>query len=182
MNKRFFVIGITTLIIGIAFLTFNLQKTNKETNVLPAQTESVNETPVERLDIYPDEALTPGDVFDVTAEQICVKGYSSSVRDVSLSTKKLVYEEYGVSYPQPRGAYEVDHFIPLELGGSNDIRNLFLEPAEPRPGFHEKDVVENYLHSEVCKGREELQKAQEEIRTDWYKVYKRIPNPDNYKF
>ncbi len=182
MNKRFFIAGLSTLILGIVFLSFNLQRTNQELKVLPAQTEMPSSTPEPRLDIYPDEALTPGDVFDVTGEQVCVKGYSSSVRDVSLKTKKLVYEEYGVSYPQSKGAYEVDHFIPLELGGSNDIKNLFLEPAEPRPGFHEKDVVENYLHDEVCKSRETLEKAQEEIRIDWYKVYKRIPRPDDYKF
>ncbi len=74
--------------------------------------------------LYPNPVLTPGDVFDVDAATICVSGYSSSVRDVPLLEKKQVYVEYGVSYPQPTGAYEVDHFIPLEIGGSNDIKNL----------------------------------------------------------
>jgi len=77
--------------------------------------------------------------------------------------------------------YEVDHFIPLELGGSNDIKNLWLEPAEPKPGFHEKDIVENCLHYQVCFGNESLQKAQEEIRSDWYSVYQRIQNPEQFK-
>lgn len=171
-----------TLIIGIVFLVFNLQKTN-QSQVLPASTQlpTTSTAPIARLNIYPDESLTPGDIFDVTKDQICVKGYSSTVRNVTLTTKKLVYQEYNVSYPQPTGAYEVDHFIPLELGGSNDVKNLWLEPANPVPGFHEKDIVENYLHSEVCSGHEDLIKAQEEIRTDWYKVYQRIQNPNDYK-
>ena len=31
----------------------------------------------------------------------------------------------------------------LELGGSNDIKNLWPEAALPTPGFHEKDAVED---------------------------------------
>jgi hypothetical protein len=61
------------------------------------------------------------------------------------------------------GAYEVDHLVSLELGGSNGIANLWPEAAEPRPGFHEKDRYENYLHAEVCAGRMPLQEAQRRI-------------------
>lgn len=126
-------------------------------------------------ELYPNSVLTPGDTFPaVTAEQLCTPGYSSSVRDVPISEKEQVYAEYGVSYPQPVGSYEVDHFIPLELGGSNSLKNLWLEPASPRPGFHEKDVVENYLHKQVCAGALSLTQAQNEIRIDWYQVYTQI--------
>ena len=45
----------------------------------------------------------------------------------------------------------------LELGGSNDIADLRPEPADPRPGFHKKDTVENRLHDEVCRGAVSLQ-------------------------
>jgi len=102
---------------------------------------------------------------------VCQPGYSSSVRSVSVTTKKEVYAEYNLSYPQKSGAYEVDHFISLELGGSNDISNLWPEPALPVPGFHEKDKVENYLHDEVCSGKISLGEAQKEISNDWYAVY-----------
>ncbi len=121
---------------------------------------------------YPNVRLTPGDVFvGVTAKDVCVSGYSSSVRDVPIIVKRQVYEEYGVPYPQPTGSYELDHFIPLELGGSNDIKNLWPEPAEPAPGFHEKDEVENYLHQQVCAGNESLEQAQSEMKTDWVSIY-----------
>ena len=77
--------------------------------------------------LYPNLTLTPGAVLTTDASTICVPGYASSVRDVSTATKKQIYAEYGVSYSQPTGAYEVDHFIPLEIGGSNDIKNLWLD-------------------------------------------------------
>jgi hypothetical protein len=80
----------------------------------------------------------------------------------------------GISYPQPRGAYEVDHLIPLELGGDNTIANLWPEAADPVPGFHEKDKVENYLHRQVCSGAMGLTDAQRQIASDWLKVWKQI--------
>ena len=115
----------------------------------------------------PDPACTPGAIFpDATVDKICVPGYSSSVRNVSSSTKDAVFAEYGIASHEP-GQYEVDHLISLELGGSNSIANLWPEPADPRPGFHEKDRVENYLHDQVCSGKMSLQKAQSDIATNW---------------
>lgn len=124
--------------------------------------------------VLPDPACTPGAVFSsATKDDVCVSGYSQTVRDVPEAVKQQVYAEYGI-LSHVRGEYEVDHFISLELGGSNETSNLWPEPAEPRPGFHEKDVVENYLHDEVCSGKITLQEAQREIRTDWLTIYKGI--------
>jgi len=123
----------------------------------------------------PDTACTPGAVFpDATVDKICTPGYSSGVRNVPSSEKDDVYAEYGVATHEP-GQYEVDHLVPLELGGSNDIANLWPEPADPAPGFHEKDQVENYLHDQVCSGKMPLSQAQTQIATDWYSVYKSLP-------
>ena len=117
---------------------------------------------------YPDPSLTPGAVLTTDASTICTPGYASGVRDVSTATKEQVYAEYGVSYPQASGAYEVDHFIPLEIGGSNDIRNLWLEPATPTPGFHQKDQFENFEHEQVCNDTISVAKAQSRMVSDWY--------------
>jgi hypothetical protein len=125
----------------------------------------------------PDPACTPGDLMSplVTKEQVCTPGYSSGVRSVTDSTKNKVYAEYGIT-SHATGQYEVDHFVSLELGGSNDISNLFPEPASPKPGFHEKDKVENYLHDQVCSGAMTLQTAQIAIATNWLDVYDSMPN------
>ncbi len=131
--------------------------------------------------VLPDHECTPGAVFsEATKEIICVPGYTKKVRSVSTSTKKRIYTAYGIVYPQPTGSYEADHLIPLELGGSNEIANLFPEAGAPTPGFHEKDLVENYLHQEVCAGRIELAPAQKQIANDWLAVYNQL-TPEQIK-
>jgi hypothetical protein len=56
----------------------------------------------------------------------------------TVEVHRQAFREYGISYPEARGAYEVDHLIPLELGGDNTFANLWPESAEPTPGFHQK--------------------------------------------
>src|SRR5207249_9717998 len=125
----------------------------------------------------PDSACTPGAIFpNVTADQVCQRGYSASVRNVPAAVSREVYREYGIVERTP-GEYEVDHLVPLETGGSNDIANLFPEAAEPRPGFHETDQVENYLHDQVCTGRMKLFAAQIAIATDQLQALQRLRQP-----
>lgn len=121
----------------------------------------------------PDAACTPGSVTNATANQVCQVGYASSVRDVPQNIKDSVYAEYGVA-SHASGQYEVDHLVPLELGGSNEIANLWPQPASPTPGFHQKDQVENYLHNQVCSGKMSLGDAQREIATNWLAVYNQM--------
>lgn len=123
----------------------------------------------------PDRACTPGAIFpNATKDQICQSGYSRSVRNVPASEKDQVYAEYGIAHHYS-GQYEVDHLVSLELGGSNDIANLWPEAADPQPGFHQKDTLENYLHDQVCSGAISLQQAQQEIATNWLAVYQSMP-------
>jgi hypothetical protein len=127
-------------------------------------------------DGLPDSACTPGAIFpDVTTTQICKSGYASSVRNVPTSEKDQVYAEYGITH-HSAGQYEVDHLVSLELGGSNDISNLWPEAASPTPGFHQKDQVENYLHDQVCSGAMSLKDAQIKIATNWLAVYNSMPH------
>jgi hypothetical protein len=72
-----------------------------------------------------DPACTPGDIIpNVTKADICKSGYASSVRNVPDSEKNQDYAEYGIK-SHTSGQYEVDHLVSLELGGSNDISNLW---------------------------------------------------------
>jgi len=122
-----------------------------------------------------DPDCTPGDIFpDATKDEICVSGYSSTVRNVSVSLKKKVFAQYGIKYPVPFGSYEVDHLVPLSLGGSNDIANLWPKAADPVLGFFEKNIVANYLREEVCDDKIILSAAQKQIAKDWTLIYKNI--------
>lgn len=121
--------------------------------------------------IYPNRTLTPGAIMSSNITQICTSGYSASVRDVSQATKDAVYIEYKLSPEQPTGAFEIDHLISLETGGSNDITNLWPQPAEPLPGYHQKDTLENYLHKQVCDGKMSLKEAQSIQANNWAQGY-----------
>lgn len=106
-------------------------------------------------------------------ETICMVGYSASVRNVSAATKRNVFAEYGISNPAP-GAYEVDHLIPLELGGSNDITNLWPEPYTGPDNARDKDVWENRLHKQVCLGQVTLAVAQDAM-IHWWLLLDAVP-------
>ena len=103
--------------------------------------------------------------------QICVPGYSSSVRNVPTSESDAVYARYGVEHVPY--THEVDHLISLEVGGSNSIKNLWPEPYAGRWGARTKDVLENKLHDLICSGQLALRKAQHQEATNWGAAYRR---------
>jgi hypothetical protein len=111
-------------------------------------------------------------VATTNVDRVCTPGYTGRVRNVSQRTKDSVYHRYGIRR-HSTGQYEVDHIIPLDLGGSNSIRNLFPEAANPTPGFHQKDRLENRLHSLVCSGGLGIRTAQKAIARNWVTAYKR---------
>lgn len=123
--------------------------------------------------LLPDPKITPGHVFDVTIQDICTPGYSKKVRAVTAKLKRQAYAQYGITSWKP-GDYEVDHLIPLSLGGSNSIRNLWPQSYKTSPwNAHVKDVLERRLHRLVCAGKVDLKTAQQEIATDWIKAYQK---------
>jgi hypothetical protein len=127
--------------------------------------------------LSPDPQLTPGDVLSTDASVICVPGYTKTVRNVSAAEKKQVYENYGIETRQPR-EYEVDHLISLELGGSNEIANLWPESYITEPlNAHVKDQLENVLHGKVCAGEVPIDEAQRAIASDWISAYQKYVGP-----
>jgi hypothetical protein len=120
-----------------------------------------------------DLTATPGDVRTMDTAQLCSASFhTGTVRNVPESVKHSVCRAYGLTPAQCTGQQvEIDHLISLELGGSNDPKNLWPEPYFPKPGAKEKDLVENWLHREVCSGKVSLAEAQKEISTDWFQVY-----------
>lgn len=117
----------------------------------------------------PDKNKTPGDsIKDIPLDLLCMKGYTETVRNVSKTTKKNVYELYGISYPPAENTFVIDHLIPLELGGSNSIKNLWPQSViDSSQSAKMKDKVENLLHSKVCEGSLNLSEAQSIMTTDW---------------
>jgi hypothetical protein len=87
--------------------------------------------------------------------------------------------EYGLR-PGPHPDYEIDHLIPLGIGGSDDDRNLWLEPRrqlEPIWNAEAKDRLEWRLRDLVCDGKLTLREAQQAIRDDWIEAYRKYVTP-----
>ena len=119
---------------------------------------------------FPDNACSPGAVLTTSTSIICKVGYTKTVRDVPLSERKKVFAGYGIPYSL-HSNYEVDHIVSFELGGSNDIANLFPESYLITNGARIKDKLENYLHAQVCSGKLSIDQAQFAISSNWLEYY-----------
>ena len=127
--------------------------------------------------ILPDPKITPGDTFPVTLDDIKVRGYSATVRDVPIKEKRAVYASYGITHWK-RGEYEVDHLISLSLGGSNSQKNLWPQSYLTEPwNAHTKDQLELRLLELVRAGKVDLPTAQQEMARDWIAAYKKYVSP-----
>lgn len=134
--------------------------------------------------IVPNPAVTPGVARPLATDQVCSTKWGHDQRAVTAAMKAQVFEAYDIRIPRDGGrysfpklpgggsAYEVDHLISRELGGADDVKNLWPEPYMGAWNAHDKDRVENRLHVEVCAGHLTLDRAQQEIRTDWRIPYR----------
>jgi len=104
---------------------------------------------------------------------VCVPGYAKKVRAVPARLKRRAYAEYGIT-EYKTGDYEVDHLIPLSLGGSNSIRNLWPQSTKTSPwNSYVKDALERKLHKLVCTGQLDLKTAQSQIASNWIEAYQK---------
>jgi len=124
----------------------------------------------------PDRACSPGAYYSkLTKAVLCSSSFhTSSIRNVPESERFAVEAEYGLKPGHYGGSLEVDHIVSLELGGSNDIANLYPEKLNAGPGYRVKDRLENRLHAMVCAGTITLDAARVGIATNWQALYKRV--------
>jgi hypothetical protein len=124
----------------------------------------------------PDPRCSPGAVSSrLTRAVLCDPAFhTSTIRNVSDSLRHAVETAYGMPVRRYGRALEIDHIVPLELGGSNHIANLFPERRDARPGYPVKDRLENRLHDLVCAGELALRTAQQQIARDWRGTYSRV--------
>jgi hypothetical protein len=137
--------------------------------------------------VLPDARCTPGEVNpNVTqaniGRMICKPGWSRTVRPPESETepeKRRLVGAYGHYAGRRLRAYELDHLIPLELGGAPDSpRKLWPEinyPGVSPASFYlnAKDHLEDTLRARVCRGEMTLRGAQHAIRSDWVAAFRR---------
>lgn len=100
----------------------------------------------------PNKILTPG-----------VYGNVVVARNVTTAVKTRVFWRYGIGRLR-RILYTIDHLVPLELCGTNDLLNLW---PQPRLQARVKDRDENRLSRAWQSGQMSLDMAQQEILRLW---------------
>jgi hypothetical protein len=128
----------------------------------------------------PDPRCTPGGIDpSVTADVLrnpawrtgCVRNCETSEAE-----KHITYRWYGLRVPRRNygdsQVCELDHLVPLELGGADGLGNTWPECGPSAVALDEryfkiKDRVENYLADEVKSGNMSLAAAQLGIASDW---------------
>ena len=110
-------------------------------------------------------------------ETICTPGYTKDVRPSTTYTngvKRKLIREAGLGWDDSASKYELDHIIPLALGGHpRSLQNLELQPWEGDKGAKHKDRLEVKLQCLVCSGQVSLAQAQADIAGDWASAYPR---------
>jgi hypothetical protein len=149
--------------------------------------------------ILPDQELTPGSMDPAVGDDtICAHDwakagspgeaphhggaltYTKAARETPEDVKKQAFTEYKINDPKDNGqSYEIDHRIPLSLGGRDAIENLWPETRNHAVQWNawKKDRLEDKVHNLVCpksgdtKARLPLSKAQEIFLGDWTAKY-----------
>jgi hypothetical protein len=118
--------------------------------------------------IVPDPTLTPGAARTTNVGEICSHG-TRELRHWSRERDDRILAEYGLP-PGPHPQFEIDHLVPLELGGADEDLNLWPEPRRSIESIwsaERKDELENRLRGLVCSGELDVREAQKAIADDW---------------
>lgn len=118
-----------------------------------------------------------GEVTQTNIQQnICVPGWSATVRPSTSYTnaiKARMLKDRGLP-ASDASKYELDHFIPLTLGGHpRSPDNLWLQAWDGQWGAKTKDRLEVKLKTLVCNGTLTLRLARDTIRRNWIEAFKR---------
>ena len=130
----------------------------------------------------PDLAKTPGAVRPgLTKTRICSIKWGMDERHVTEAMKRQVFAAYGYTgnddprcVPAGKRRCEIDHLVSRELGGADEVSNLWPQAYGTRPwNAVLKDKLENRLHKEMCAGHISMKQARDMITNDWRVAYKR---------
>lgn len=117
----------------------------------------------------PDPVLTPGVVTTTNPNVVCQSPQHQRSHVLEL-TRAAVYGSYKLRFPDTAHAYSLDYLIPLNLGGSAVVKNIW-PAANTGIGFHQKQQLDEHVRAAVCAGRLSLADAQHRIATDWYALW-----------
>ena len=125
--------------------------------------------------VRPDPVLTPGAIRTTSRADIC--GHTTrEFREVTPLEKIAARRAYGMLPPRDGWCEagtgcdtEIDHLIPLTVGGGNprgSIANLWPMRGDGPNNYHVKDRCEAAAGRALCSGKLTVQQAQDMFRKD----------------
>lgn len=105
--------------------------------------------------IGPDPVVTPGAICEDSPTRRYLENIVYCERNVDTQLKKEIIkmydERFGFTIRQMnRGDFKIDHFIPLSIGGSNSISNLW---PQHKSVYAVTDPLEQELSNKISAGR-----------------------------
>jgi hypothetical protein len=122
--------------------------------------------------LEPDRRCSPGAYYTrLTKAVLCSHGFrSSELEHLTDAAKHAVEVEYGLTGGRS-SALTIDHIVPLELGGSNNVANLYPQRA---PVHQLKETLDSTVAARVCKGLISLGAARRQIAVNWELLYTKL--------
>lgn len=109
----------------------------------------------QRFPTSPDARMTPGSLCSSPTEYRYPEHIAYCDRDVDGATKWEIIRQYnsqlGYSItPENRNKFKIDHYIPLCMGGSNNIDNLWPQHESV---YSRTDLIESTACEKMKEGR-----------------------------
>jgi hypothetical protein len=119
----------------------------------------------------PDAVCTPGSWVTHRRAVVCAPGYRGLA--IGERSRGIVLRDYGIPRSES-GRYRIVAVVPLQLGGSRKISNLWPLALARRPGLAEKQRLDLTLGSLACSGRLTVYAAQQAAARNWVRAYQRL--------
>ena len=156
-------------------LSLDSARRQAATNWIKAYKRYVSGAANARLRDLPRHRLTPGAHVRVGTGAICKAGYVARVPSASHRQRAAAFRRYHLR--RFAHGYKVDHLVPVQIGGSNAVANLWPQHYDAPWGVRAKDRLDVMLRALVCSGRLSLASARRQEATNWIKAYKRYGGP-----
>lgn len=118
----------------------------------------------------PNSYFTPGSTTNASSKQLCAADFDPVGNPIASWQRTTALERYGIRPESFTG--ELDHLVPVALGGSNDPDNLWPMHGKDELTPEAKARLAMRLKQMVCDGKMSLKDAQNAFKKDWTKAYK----------
>jgi len=111
--------------------------------------------------LLPNPKLTPGKIARRDQDQ----------HGVSVAMEQKVFKRYRIPWTR-RAEFKIDHLIPVELGGADNVENLWPQNLRVKPyGAERKELLTRCLLLRIAEGRMTLAQAQTAMQEDWIDAF-----------